>query len=459
MLLRYFILSSLDRSTGQSFKTIPTQAEWAHFQEYARRIRTLNVNPSQDPLPPDVLLTLQHRTLNTPLLPGLEAFVCREATAEFTPFIPLFLSPRTAIIDIVFVRTTPETPALMVASMITTFPALCPNLVEIALHRLPTDRAVFSAVSDVLLACNRNTLQRFEVDSPLTSAAREVLCQSSNLRKLRSIVLGDVFQPPFVLPNLVKMEIVYTHGHEWLRNVDGTMLNKLTSVSFYPLSPQVGNLLEAFEAFAVATSISTKLSTFKIYSKHPWDPNYSSLLGFKQLTELLVLIACRDSCSSTVNDDIITGLARAMPKLKILQLGQGPCETPTGVTAKGLVELACHCNDLSILRVHIRVDSLVQAAIGDATTSPSNAEPTVSRAECALTTLEVGNMTIPVGSALTVALALLHIFPRISNIKYMNSRWEDVQNTIKLSNQLFNRIGALARSSSEVHPQHPETTC
>jgi len=267
---------------------------------------------------------LQHRTLNTPLLPGLEAFVCHETTAAFTPFIPSFLSPRTVVIDIKFVVPTSEVPELMVASMITTFPTLCPNLLEITLRHLPKDQAVFTAVSDMLLACNRNTLQRFEVSSTLTRAAREVLSQLPNLREL-SLILSNTLLPPLVLPNLAKMEIVHTCGHEWLRNSNGATLNKLTTVCLLIFSPHVGDFLEAFEAFAVATSVSTKLSTLSIYSEYPWDPNYSSLLELKNLTELQVLTPCRVTCSSTVNDDIITDLARAMPKLRILQLGSEPC--------------------------------------------------------------------------------------------------------------------------------------
>lgn len=396
---------------------------------------------------------LQYRTLNTPLLPSLTAFVCREATAAFTPFIPLFLSPRVTIIDIRFAG---PTPSVMIASMIATFSMLCPDLLEITLRHLPTDRVIVATVSNMLLACNPNALRKFEVDSPLTYAARDILYQLPNLRELSSVLSGNTPLPPAVLPNLVEMHIMYLHSHEWLRRFDGTTLDKLTSVLFYTTSLQVGDFLEAFESFALATSISTKLSTFKSYSRHPWSPNYSSLLGFKQLTELAILTPYHVGCSSTIDDDTIINLARAMPKLKVLCLGSDPCRTPTGVTIKGLVELACHCIDLSTLRVHIRVDSLVQVAIDDVATSPSNAEPAAPRVECALTTLEVGNTTIREGSALTVALALLHMFPCISAIKYTNSHWENVQNIVKLSEQLSNRIGALARFSSKAYPQRLE---
>lgn len=269
------------------------------------------------------------------------------------------------------------------------------------------------------------------MDCLLTDSAREVLYQLPNLRKLSSVHLGNTLLPPVILPNLVEMYVMFKCGHKWLQNLNGATLNKLTSVSFYDVSRQVGGFLEEFKGFALATFISTQLSRFKFSSKSSWDLNYSSLLGFKQLTELAILTPCRTSCSSTVDDDIIAKLARAMPKLKILQLGSKPCQTPTGVTVKGLVELACHCINLSILRVHIQVNSLVQIAVGD--------------------------MTVQEGSVLTVALALSHIFPRINKIKYTDPRWENVQDTVKLSKRLSNQIGALASFSGEAGLQYPKS--
>jgi len=439
---------SLNHLIGQTFKRIPTKAGWARFQKYARRIRTLKLNLLSFPLLPDVLSVLQHRTLNTPLLPGLKVFVCRETTVAFVPFISLFLSQRITTIDIGFAGLFPNPHILTVASIIDTFPTICPNLQQISLNALPRDPVVTTAVSEILLACNRNTLQRFDVDSPLTEAAREVLYRLPNLSELRSVLEGPTLLPSVSLPNLVKMYIVHPHGHEWLQRSYGAALNKLTSVTFCATSPQVGNFLEAFEGFALATSIPTTLSIFKVFSRHPWNPNYSSLLAFKQLRELRIGNPCHFSCSSTIDDDIVINLARAMPKLEILRLGSTPCGTPTGVTVKGLIELA-RCIDLYTLRVHIRVDSLVQAAVGEVAASPSDGGPAAPREECALMSLDVGNTFIPEESTLTVALALLRIFPRISEIGYTNPEWGRVEDTIKLSQRLSNRIDALACSPSK----------
>ena len=48
--------------------------------------------------------------------------------------------------------------------------------------------------------------------------------------------------------------------------------------------------------------------------------NYSSLLSFTHLTELPAKF-CDGGCSSTVEDDVITSLARTMPNPQTLYLG------------------------------------------------------------------------------------------------------------------------------------------
>jgi hypothetical protein len=138
-----------------------------------------------------------------------------------------------------------------------------------------------------------------------------------------------------------------------------------------------------------------------------------------------------------------------MPRLNVLRLGSEPCHRPTGMTIKGLVKLACHCTNLSTLRVHIRMHSLVKAAVEEVVT-PSSADEPAPRKKCALATLEVGGIPIPApaGSAFAIALVLIHVFPRLNDIKYTNAQWGHIANVIKTSKRLSKRISALAHSSS-----------
>ena len=104
-----------------------------------------------------------------------------------------------------------------------------------------------------------------------------------------------------------------------------------------------------------------------------------------------------------------------MPKLKYLGLGDDPCpQFTTGVTVKGLVTLAHHCQNLSVLRIHFQVHIL-----GDPPASPRiapNAELTASWTDCALTDLDVGEISVSEESVLMVSLILLRMSPRIETI-------------------------------------------
>jgi len=70
-----------------------------------------------------------------------------------------------------------------------------------------------------------------------------------------------------------------------------------------------------------------------------------TLLSFMQMKTFDIHFSCDDGCSSKTDDDDIINLARAMPRLEILRLGDRPYRGifPDSVTVKGLVILAYHC--------------------------------------------------------------------------------------------------------------------
>ena len=434
------IFSFLNHFVLKSFKRPPTMLEWARFQKYARRMRNLE---EPDTLgAPEVLSVLQLRAANEPLLPNLKTLRLRCITGELIPFIPLFLSPRTTVIDIMF--TGPSLPETLVASAVTAFPMLCPNLQEIDLYSLPRDPTIAAGVSGMLLATNRNTLRHFCVDSPLTEEGREVVFKLPNLRELSTVIERDTSSPSAVLPNLAHLTITCDHGYDWLRMFQGATLERLESVTFHSESEQIGDFLGAFESVALAASVQNTLSILYLFTWCSWNPSYTSLLPFTQMEELTIQFSCIGGCSSSVDDDIIITLARAMPKLQALHLGGGPCRRiPTGVTVKGLVFLARHCPDLAALCVHFQVVSLSAPPVSAGTIS--YAEPTAPRRDCALGRLHVGKIPMPKESVSAVALTLARIFPRIHYISCVDENWLEVMNAISLSRQIVN-------CSSKQHP-------
>ena len=129
-----------------------------------------------------------------------------------------------------------------------------------------------------------------------------------------------------------------------------------------------------------------------------------------------------------------------MPKLETLQLGDSPCdEIPIGITIKGLMALANHCPDLNQLCIHFQEASLSTPPASFGITS--NARSTILRRDCALRKLEVREIPVPEESALVVALTLVHIFPCLNTIEYIDDDWEKVVDAVCLAREIANCSG------------------
>ena len=406
-------------------------------------MRKFRLDISEEPIPSDVLSTLQLRTLNEPLFPSLKTIEFMEATADIIPFVPLFLSHKTTRVDIEF-ATIP--PVVMVASMIINLPKLCPHMQSIRLQPLPEDETITSAVSEMLLTCNLDALRYIIVDSALTKEASQVVFQLHDLSGLWLVLLEPTPLPAVSLPNLTRLDVNYRDDHDWLQAFRGAKLSKLTEVSIHADCDRIGNFLEAFE-LSLASSAST-LSEFAFYTSCSWNPSYYSLLSFKQLKELTIEFSCENGCSSSMDDETIITLAQAMPKLETLQLGDVPCQAPSNVTVQGLIALAHHCPYLFTLRIHFQPDSLAAALADEVILVPSPGKSHLLQDDCALATLEVGEIPLPHHCFLPVVLTLLRIFPRLLLVKYVNEEWKWVAETIRLSQQ----IGSLVNRSGKTRP-------
>ena len=431
------VSSSLNCLVRKSFKRSPTTLEWARFRKYARRMRELKECWTSNTLSSEVFSVLQLCAIGEPLLPNLKTLDLWHITGNSIPFIPLFLSPRTTIIKIRFTPSNSVTAT--VAPMVTTFLTLCPSLQEISLHSLRRDPVIIAAVSKMLLRGNRNALRCFNVDSPLTEEAREVILKLPDLRELSVTIERDTSLPLVVLPNLTRPIIEYDRDGDWLQMLHRATFGKLEHIDFLVGSEQIGDFLEAFERVALAASIQHTLSRFYLYTSHSWNPNYSSLLPFTYLKYLKIGFSCSDGCSSRVDDETITNLARTMPKLESLELGNSPCrEIPIGVTVKGLMVLANHCPDLNELQIHFQVASL--------TTPPEIHETiphirsTPMRRDCALRDLDVGQIPMPEESVSIVSLTLARIFPHLELIYHVDENWEKVEGAI-CSRQIIDYSG------------------
>ena len=396
---------------------------------------------------PDILLALRVHTGNEPLLPRLKKFYCGDPTEAFIPFIPLLLSPKIVKIFIAFAQ---YYPTIAVASAISRLSTLCPDLERISLIDLPRNSVITNVVSEMILGCNPNSLRELHVESPLTEEAREVVYRLPRLTSLWARFRGPASLPTMALPDLAEISVTYKDDLSWLRGFRGAKVERLESVGITSESSPIGDPLGAFERVASTTSVKNTMSTFRFSAWESWNPNYRALLSFRQLKSLEIRFSCDNGCSSRIDDDMITNLAEAMPKLEILQLGGDPCKTGTGVTINGLIGLAHRCPHLSELRIHFQAASLVDAVAVAATRSTSRDELAVQRRDCALTDLEVGDIPIPAGSGSSVSLVLLQIFPRLLNIWYISQEWKTVAKTIGI----FRQIGTFVHRSGKAHPPH-----
>ena len=148
------------------------------------------------------------------------------------------------------------------------------------------------------------------------------------------VIDGPGSLPALTLPSLAQIYVKYDHDHSWLQGFCGAMLENLTSTAFDPGSHLTNDFLEAFESITLTAPIPATPSKFMFPTVHVWRPNYRSLLPFGQLEELTVGSSCGHDYTSTIDDDIITDLALAMPKFESIWFDNLPYKTPTGVTAK-----------------------------------------------------------------------------------------------------------------------------
>ena len=387
-----------------------------------------------------VLLVLQSRATGNSLLPNLKTLNFWAIDEEFISFIPLFLSRTTTLVNFGSFGSNPSQEAL--ASMIAALPKLCPGLREIRFNTLPKNPIISTAVSELLLTTNQNTLHCFHADSPLTDEAREVICKLPNLRDLRMFIDGPTSLPSMVLPGLAKIYIEYGRDNNWLEGFRGASLGKLASATFSPKYAPTDDFLKALESVVLTTSIPLTLSSLKLRTFRPWIPNYRSLLPFTQLKTLSIESPCTFVCTSTIDDNTITDLAQTMPQLESLQLGDPPCNTPAGITLKGLFTLARCCPHLSRLCIHFQVTAVDPTAIPGQNFTNGSTSP---RESCALTYLQAGAIPVPEESASMVALVLLRIFPHLTEIDYTYRGWKKVVGAICDSRGLSSRVSKTSR--------------
>jgi len=138
----------------QSYQRLPATQEWARFRKYARNMQEVVGEHLPDNLSLQVSSILQSLAFTEPLLPNLKTLRMWEGYGyeSSISLIPSFLSPKTTTIYLSVWGLGPHKAAT--ASVITTLSTLCPNLQDIAIHHLPRDPIITTAVSELVLTTN-----------------------------------------------------------------------------------------------------------------------------------------------------------------------------------------------------------------------------------------------------------------------------------------------------------------
>ena len=94
--------------------------------------------------------------------------------------------------------------------------------------------------------------------------------------------------------NPTKLDFEYDRDCDWLPMFRGATFGKLEDITFRPKSEQIDDPLEAFEKVALAASVQNTVTEFRLHTSRSWNPNYSSLLPFTQLTDIIIEFSCDD---------------------------------------------------------------------------------------------------------------------------------------------------------------------
>ena len=405
-------------------------------------MRVLDTLATQKTLSSEVYSVMQLHAANEPLLPNLTTLHLWRIKESFIPFVHLLFSPTITSISLGSLAS--HLPTSVVASVIANLSTSCPNLQDIDISILPRDPVITAAASKMFFATNRNVLRNFYVDSPLTEEATEAIYNSQNLFGLTVVVEKGTSIPSASLPNLIRLRINSEDGNDELQFLRQATFGKLGFFHFNIRSSPADDFLETFKKAALSSSIQDTLSEIWFTTDWSWNPNYSSLLPFTRLVDVQILFSCNDRCSE-VDDDSLIDLSQAMPGLRVLCLGSGPCRQFTGgATVKGLMALSRNCPNLSSLVVHFQVASLSDPSTDLGVTR--GAGYSAPWAGCTLNELEVGKMLVPEGTTSTVALTLLRIFPRIETIASFDEGWGEVEDVICCSKGIVDRLSKKSTS-------------
>ena len=364
---------------------------------------------------------MQTPTLGHHLLPNLRSIRWKDYSWDHVPFLRLFLNPGLAEVSL----TLPDDgPHLYRAAAVSLIPTR--NLTTLHLEPIEQDSTSLDALHNLLNEASK-TIQLVYLNGEVSTAVIEKLLQLPNLHLLCLSLPGAwISSPEVAFPSLKHLAVCYREAGSWLhvlRNIPTPTLQEL-GVAFSGSSP---TYLQTLGSSLLDARIDRTLAVLECSSENEvplTEAGIRPLLSFGRLTTLKLTNSCtKERCGVQLNDSIISELARALPQLTSLVLGDIPCRSPTpGVTVASLVALSTNCVDLDFLRLHFNTNGIVSCGT-------AYANPQMHKFACKLRTLSVGSQPLPSepNDILLVTFTILHIFPHVETIAHKDGEWKQVK--------------------------------
>jgi hypothetical protein len=205
------------------------------------------------------------------------------------------------------------------------------------------DASMTEASSQLLLQCNPNRLQTFDVGGYMsTSALKHAMPLESFLLMFDSSIGQLPYPlPPVVFPSLQQLDVEHSDGdHKWLNLLPAIENPVLSTVQCS--GSDVMQFMETFQLTVTGCGIHQRLKLFELLSQeHSKTPHIIACnFSLKNLTTLHVVGTCYDACqTSDLTDDDIDLLTNSLPCLESLKLAGKPCSVPSNITFKSLWQL------------------------------------------------------------------------------------------------------------------------
>ena len=370
------------------------------------------------------LLSMQTPTLGHLVLPNL-LYIAWGSSWELMPFLRLFLSPGLVNVRILFPDGDPHPYRLAVVPLIPT-----KRLVHLTCSQMSpgNDTSLLEALRNLLDEAS-GTLRSVSWRREIPTTIFDRLLRLSNLRYLDVEPPRAPISPPeVVFPSLEQLVIRTGEVSSWLNIFEKIPNPALQDLIIHFMEDSPPDYLQVLGYSLKAANKEQSLTRFQC----SWEDAITitevelhPLLSFERLTTL-VLRSCSQECTVQLDDPFVCRLAKALPRLETLRLGDAPPNAVTNVTVESLVALSTNCVDLDFLRIHF-----------DATAIPSRStyeNSQMRKSSCKLRTLSVGSQPPPSGDddILQFAFAIAHIFPHVEDIWGCEEGWRKVNQHLEL---------------------------